>query len=52
MKLRNKKTGEIVDLSIYGITVAVRTTEQPVFHSIRELNETFEDVPELLEAGL
>ena len=44
MKLRNKKTGEIVELSIYGIEVHIRKEEQPFYHSIAELNEQWEDV--------
>lgn len=43
MKLRNKKTGEIVELSIYGIEVHIRKEEQPFYHSIAELNEQWED---------
>lgn len=43
MKLRNKKTGEIVGLSIYGIEVHIRKEEQPLYHSIAELNEEWED---------
>lgn len=37
MKLRNKKTGEIVGLSIYGIEVHARKAEQLFYHSIAEL---------------
>ena len=43
MKLRNKKTGEIVDLSIYGITLHIRNSTQPRYYSISELNEEWED---------
>lgn len=43
MKLRNKKTGEIVELSIYGIEVHIRKEEQPFYHSLAELNEEWED---------
>ena len=45
MKLRNKKTGEVVDLSIFGIRLYIRKEEQPVYHSLAELNEEWEDVP-------
>ena len=43
MKLRNKKTGKIEDLSIYGITVGIRKEKQPFYHSIAELNAEWED---------
>lgn len=43
MRLRNKKTGEIVELSIYGIEVHIRKEEQPFYHSLAELNEEWED---------
>ena len=43
MKLRNKKTGEIVSLSLYGISLNIRSSEQPTYHSIGELNEDWED---------
>ncbi len=43
MELRNKKTGEIVGLSIYGIEVHIRKEEQPFYHSLAELNEEWED---------
>lgn len=43
MKLRNKKTGEIVELSLYGIEVHIRKEIQPVYHSLAELNEGWED---------
>lgn len=46
MKLRNKKTGEIVSLSLYGIQVYSRTEEQPIYHSLAELNEEWEDYKE------
>ena len=46
MKLRNKKTGEIVPLSIYGIQVNSRTEEQPMYHSIAELTDEWEDYEE------
>lgn len=44
MKLRNKKTGEIVSLSLYGITLYIRSSEQPTYHSIEQLCEEWEDV--------
>ena len=44
MKLRNKKTGEVVDLSIFGISLSIRKTEQPrAYHSLADLNEEWED---------
>lgn len=43
MRLRNKKTGEIVDLSIFGITLNIRKEEQPTYHSIEQLCEDWED---------
>lgn len=43
MKLRNKKTGEIVDLSIFGITLNIRKEEQPTYHSIEGVCEDWED---------
>lgn len=43
-KLRNKKTGEIVDLSIFGITLNIRKEEQPTYHSIEGVCEDWEDV--------
>ena len=43
MKLRNKKTGEIVSLSLYGISLNIRSSEQPTYHSISKLNEDWED---------
>ena len=46
MKLRNKKTGEIVSLSIFGITINSRTEKQPVYRSIAELAEEWEDYEE------
>ena len=46
MKLRNKKTGEIVGLSLYGIEVNIRKEEQPVYYSLAELNEEWEDYKE------
>lgn len=48
MRLRNKKTGEIVGLSIYGIEVHIRKEEQPFYHSLAELNEEWEDYKEPL----
>ena len=48
MKLRNKKTGEIVDLSIFGITLNIRKEEQPTYHSIKGVCEDWEDVEEPL----
>lgn len=47
-KLRNKKTGEIVDLSIFGITLNIRKEEQPTYHSIEGVCEDWEDVEEPL----
>jgi hypothetical protein len=44
MKLRNKKTGEVVDLSIFGITLNIRKEEQPTYHSIEQLCEDWEDL--------
>ena len=44
MKLRNKKTGEIVGLSIFGISLNIRKEEQPTYHSIEQLCEDWEDV--------
>lgn len=46
MKIRNKKTKEVVSLSIYGIQVNSRTEEQPIYHSIAELTEEWEDYKE------
>lgn len=46
MKLRNKKTGEIVSLSLYGIQVNSRTEEQPIYHSLAELNAEWCDYEE------
>ena len=46
MKLRNKKTGEVVDLSIYGISLGVRKAEQPIYRSIADLNAEWEDYKE------
>ena len=43
MKLRNKKTGEIEDLSIFGISVNIRNDTQPFYRSIKELCEDWED---------
>jgi hypothetical protein len=44
MKLRNKKTGEVVDLSIFGISLSIRKTEQPrAYYSLADLNEDWED---------
>ena len=43
MKLRNKKTGEIVSLSLYGISLNTRSSEQPTYHSIEQLCEDWED---------
>lgn len=44
MKLRNKKTGEVVDLSIFGISLSIRKTEQPrAYYSLADLNEEWED---------
>lgn len=44
MKLRNKKTGEVVDLSIFGISLSIRKTEQPrAYHSLADLNAEWED---------
>lgn len=43
MKLRNKKTGEIVGLSIYGIMLHIRNSTQPRYYSISELNAEWED---------
>lgn len=43
MKLRNKKTGEIVDLSIFGIALNIRKEEQPTYHSIEGVCEDWED---------
>ena len=48
MKLRNKKTGEIVSLSIFGISLNIRKEEQPTYHSIEQLCEDWEDVKEPL----
>ena len=48
MRLRNKKTGEIVGLSIYGIEVHIRKEEQPFYHSLAELNEEWDDYKEPL----
>ena len=41
--MRNKKTGEIVDLSIFGITLNIRKEEQPTYHSIEGVCEDWED---------
>lgn len=46
MKLRNKKTGEIVGLSIFGIELNIRKENQPIYHSLTELNEEWEDYDE------
>lgn len=46
MKLRNKKTGEIKSLSIYGINLNIRDEDMPVYHSLKELNEEWEDYEE------
>lgn len=44
MKLRDKKTGKIKSLSIYGITLNIRDKEDmPVYHSLKELNDEWED---------
>lgn len=43
MRLRNKKTGEIVSLSLYGISLNIRSVEQPTYHSIEQLCEDWED---------
>ena len=43
MKLRNKKTGEVVDLSIFGIELNIRKENQPIYRSLAELNEEWED---------
>lgn len=43
MKLRNKKTGDIVSLSLYGISLNTRSEEQPTYHSIEQLCEDWED---------
>ena len=43
MKLRNKKTGEIVELSLFGIEIHIRKEIQPVYHSIGELLKEWED---------
>lgn len=43
MKLRNKKTGEVIDLSIFGIQLNIRKENQPIYHSLAELNEEWED---------
>ena len=44
MKLRNKKTGEVVSLSIFGISLNIRKTEQPrAYHSLADLNAEWED---------
>ena len=43
MKLRNKKTGEVVDLSIFGISLNIRKEQQPTYHSIEQLCEDWED---------
>lgn len=48
MKLRNKKTGEIVSLSLYGISLNIRSSEQPTYHSIEQLCKDWEDVKEPL----
>lgn len=43
MKLRNKKTGEVADLSIFGIELNIRKENQPIYNSLAELNEEWED---------
>lgn len=43
MKLRNKKTGQIVRLTIYGINLAIDNQNQPRYYSLSELNEDWED---------
>lgn len=43
MKLRNKKTGEVVDLSIFGIQLNIRKENQPIYRSLAELNAEWED---------
>lgn len=43
MKLRNKKTGEVADLSIFGIELNIRKENQPIYHSLADLNEEWED---------
>lgn len=57
MKLRNKKTGEIIDLSKgnitdvgFGTSIQLQATDRynkPIwsYHSLAELNEEWEDVP-------
>lgn len=46
MKLRNKKTGKIKSLSIYGIDLNIRDKDIPVYYSLKELNEEWEDYEE------
>lgn len=46
MKLRNKKTGEIKSLSIYGISLYLHDKDTPVYHSLKELNDEWEDYEE------
>jgi hypothetical protein len=43
MKLRNKKTGEVADLSIFGIELNIRKENQPIYYSLADLNEEWED---------
>lgn len=43
MRLRNKKTGEIETLSIFGISVNIRKENQPYYRTIKELCEEWED---------
>ena len=43
MKLRNKKTGQIVRLTIYGINLAIDNQNQPRYYSLSKLNEDWED---------
>ena len=43
MKLRNKKTGEIAELSLFGVELHIRKEIQPVYHSLADLNEEWED---------
>lgn len=43
MKLRNRKTGEIKSLSIYGIDLNIRDKDVPAYHSLKELNDEWED---------
>ena len=48
MKLRNKKTGEIVKFSGFGVTVVGenKETHSEIFGSLAELNEEWEDYEE------